>query len=221
MNIKKGFTFAEILVALAIISVVASFTVPTVVANYKKNTNTLLLKKTYMELEQTLSLFSTKYYRGLYFSPLAKDTNAVKQFFLDYYSLDDSNICETAPQPCFGKTYVSMTGVPEDFTCEGGISAKLKSGVAMCIGPADSSSGTPAWVTVDVNGDKKPNIGGRDIFTFQIFNDYTIDDIPTEYATHQDGLAYREQLFTEGCQTSSIGIYCLSKILADNWKMKY
>ena len=57
---------------------------------------------------------------------------------------------------------------------------------------------------MDVNGSEPPNIGGRDMFMFQIDN-YTIVDNANE----------------NSCLTSSVGEGCLKKIINDKWKIKY
>ena len=108
------------------------------------------------------------------------------------------------------------------FNCENGTSAQLKDNTAICIIPAapaqaakdanpdtgedaqEAKDAVPATVYMDVNGSEPPNIGGRDMFMFQIDN-YTIVDNANE----------------SSCLTSSVGEGCLKKIINDKWKIKY
>lgn len=53
---KKGFTLAEVLVTLGIIGIVAAMTLPTLVANYRKNVAVNKLKKFYTTMSQATNM---------------------------------------------------------------------------------------------------------------------------------------------------------------------
>lgn len=132
-------------------------------------------------------------------------------------------------QPCFAANYADIsTTTDKAFTCTGGRAVQLKDNTSICIIPAspaqeakeavaadpangieaqeaqEAKDATPAIVYMDVNGSEPPNIGGRDMFKFQI-NNYTIVDNSEEAS----------------CTTSSVGEGCLKKIINDKWKVKY
>ena len=78
-------------------------------------------------------------------------------------------------------------------------------------------------VYVDVNGQKGPNIFGRDIFIMYIYKNGLLDDstlgsTSTAPMTETD----RTNMFNSNCNTSSTSIHgCFGKILNDNWEMNY
>ena len=51
---KHAFTLAEVLITLGIIGVVAAFTLPNLIANYKKNSTVEQLKVAYSTLNQAV-----------------------------------------------------------------------------------------------------------------------------------------------------------------------
>ena len=315
MNKKLAFTLSELIIVVSIIGVVAAITTPSVIANHQRQSMLLLLKKTYAELEQNLTLFSTKNYKGLYKSSLSMmsqvqsganfctdicsiygadskecefcaDTSAgrsetgykkiigrsrqetVGAFFDNYYT--GIEVCGTTPTPCFASKYSNMSNANKtDFTCARGASndpvkgysVRLSSGVAICIVPADvaiseaalswefmtsyrfwnsadktysedrsyldiaypstlrvTESGSNAVVYIDVNGPNTPNIGGKDMFTFNIYNDYSIDELDSNQRLSK---TERETFFNNNCKTSPWGKGCFNKILLDKWKIKY
>ncbi len=233
MRNKKsfGFTLSEALIAIAIVGIVAAITVPNLMASYQKQTMITLLQKTYTELGQNLTILSTEAYNKTFYQSLLSlqgrsVENTAGKFFLGdtnnkpYYSVLKD--CETTAQPCFATSYSNINGdSTQNFSCNDGYNVILKSGVAMCLIPADA--GNPAKVYVDVNGQDEPNIGGRDMFTFYIYDDYSIDekDITPDKIKNGSAEADRNNLFSSSCLSSTTGEGCFGKILNDNWKMNY
>lgn len=78
-----------------------------------------------------------------------------------------------------------------------------------------------AKVYIDVNGPDLPNIYGRDMFTFNIYEDFSIDNISPVTIKYNDATAERNTLFKNNCKTSTTGEGCFGKILNDNWQMNY
>ena len=52
VNKKRAFTLAEVLITLVVIGVIAAITVPTIVANYRREATSAKLKKFYSTLHQ-------------------------------------------------------------------------------------------------------------------------------------------------------------------------
>lgn len=233
MGNKKfsGFSLSEVLVAMAIVGIIAAITIPNVVANYQRQTMLTLLQKTYLELGQNLTILSTEAYNKTFYQSLLSlqgrsVANTAGKFFLGgnnekgYYSVMKD--CGTTAQPCFAASYSNINGNSNQaFSCNNGYSVTIKSGTAMCIVPAND--GNPAKVHADVNGVEPPNIGGRDMFTFYIYDDYSIDekDIGPAKIKNNTAEEARNTLFTSSCLSSTIGEGCFGKILNDNWKMNY
>lgn len=161
------------------------------------------------------------------------------QFFRNYYKINRD--CGRDTQPCFAASYKSITGSDDvDFKCSNGNSVLLSSGTAICIEPLKVQLRRPtcpigmvcptviytdyyrfAKVYVDTNGPEGPNTGGRDMFTFNIYEDYSIDVVSPDKIKNGTAKDSRNTLFEENCLTSSTGVGCFGKILNDNWKINY
>lgn len=245
MENKKlhGFTLSEALIAVVIVGVISALTVPGVVANYQTQSYLNGLKKAYTDLQQNLTTLQTENYRlkGLYGSKLhlkdADDTieNTVGEFLTTYYKINKD--CETDTQPCFADAYGSINSNNDvNFSCNG-YSVLLANGSAICMSPAtksimhmmggpgkpgfDREVKRPVTVYLDINGPDLPNIGGRDMFTFNIYEDFSIDEVWPEEIKNGTAQAERNNLFDNNCLTSSTGEGCFGKILNDNWRMNY
>lgn len=236
MNIKNkkvfGFTMTELLISLGIIGVVAAMTVPTLVAKHQRRVLLLSLQKTFTEFTQAIDLFivneGAKKLNNSYLSIKGAEgdddniTKSAGRFLKKYFRI--SQDCGLTAQPCFADTYKSITGVSEAFECDG-YTVSLENNTAICLVPAEMGSrDIAAIVYVDVNGKEKPNIGGRDIFSFQIYYDWSVDDgaSPSSKKKGQGGAqANRETNFGNSCLSSSYGAACFGKIINDNWKMDY
>lgn len=222
-----GFTVTEVVIAMGIIGVISAMTIPVVIAHYQTQSLQLILKKTYGELRQNLDMFQTESYKKkLYASNLStldgsrSVTNTAGRFLLNYFRI--AKDCETTAQPCFADSYRSIDSAARtNFSCSNGYNVLLTSGAAICIEPP--SSDTPARVYVDVNGPDKPNIGGRDMFTLYVYDDFSIDeqDITPDIIKNGSSKGKRETLFSNKCKTSYIGVGCFGKIINDNWKVSY
>lgn len=236
MNIKYkkffGFTMTELLISLGIIGVVAAMTVPTLVAKHQRRVLLLGLQKTYSEFTQAIDLFiineGAKKLNKSYLSlkgASGDDDNITKsagKFLKKYFRI--SQDCGLTAQPCFAPTYKSINGTSKDFNCEG-YTIATENGAAICLVPAEMGSpDIAAIVYVDVNGKEKPNIGGRDIFSFQIYYDWSVDDgaNPSMKKKGASGAqSNRAANFYNSCLSSSYGGGCFGKIINDNWKMDY
>ncbi len=236
-----GFTLSEALMALTIVGIVSALTVPTLVKNYQKHTYLLSLQKVYAELQQNLTIFQTENYRNrtIYGSRLHLQTGytidtTAGYFLKNYYKINKD--CGTTAQPCFAASYSSINnGTETAFSCSNGYSVQLPSSAAVCLIPARTSkmekfspTGNkivtikhPAVIYIDTNGAEVPNIGGRDMFTLNLYEDFSIDVVNPDAIKDGTAKADREELYNDNCLTSTTGVGCFGKILNENWKMNY
>lgn len=195
----NGFTLAEVLAAVVVVGIIAVLTLPSVINNFYNDSFLALFKKAYHDIEHSVSLISTD---GYYHHDLSK-TNLGKtgkgaDFVKAHFLVNKE--CGTAAQPCFAEKYKSISNTTAvAFSCNG-YSALIKGGYALCVKP-----GIPADIYIDVNGDKDPNLGGRDMFHIQVAKDFTIGE--TQAAS--------------SCTGSSTGEGCLNRIINDRWRMEY
>ena len=222
MKIKKIFAFslAEVLVAMTIIGIVAALTVPTVFSNHQKRAYLVSIEKTYTDINQVMSLFivtelvkdiSRSYLTVKKSDPEEADLeNSAGRFFTKYFNV--AQVCGTTLTPCFADSYGNIDGNKTSALDCSGYSVSLKNGTALCLEPPTSTGGnfTPGQLFIDTNGNKDPNIGGRDMFRLEIFNDGTITstyDNTTDYTTT--------------CKSSVDGDECLQSIIKNKWVMDY
>ena len=225
-----AFTLAEVLIVLAIIGVVAALTIPMLMNNYQKTQQVVALKKVYSQITEAIDrLVVDENVEKFSDTTLHDQTTAdAKAFFKKYFRV--SKFC--APEDyasCFSDVTSldkSNFGSPaQDKTC-----VILKDGTSICLGISDNGNLPPVFV-VDTNGLNKPNIGGRDIFSFDAYWDGSLDEIMPEdiaIGTHIcSGKGNKETQCSardsrkNQCETSVYGIGCFSRIIDDGWKMDY
>ncbi len=177
----------------------------------------------------------------VYLHPAATIENTTGQFLKTYYKYNQD--CGKNTQPCFADNYGKINGGEEKFTCSDGYSILTPSGAAICMIPIKTEEKPTSSICrpdspskyckletvkqdhvivyVDTNGAEGPNIGGRDMFTFNIYDDFSIDVVQPEEIKNATAETSRNTLFDQNCFSSSKGIGCFGKILNDNWKMNY
>ena len=217
---SAAFTLAEVLVTLGIIGVVSAMTVPTLMQNYQRQSYVTQLHKTYNEVSQALLRYQTdRNALNLTEAGLSSQT-AWDAMVAQYFKTVQK--CDNSLTPCFPATtsYKKMSGVALNsnvYNIE--TSYVLASGASVRFYYAVNGNRI-CFLMVDVNGQKGPNILGRDLFTLSIYNDGTIDDDGSSAPLSE---ADRNTLFERDCNgDTGAGDYgCFGKILNDNWQMNY
>lgn len=224
---NKGFTLAEVLVTLGIIGVVAAMTIPTLVNNHQRKVYVTQLQSVVSLLSQAaetaiqdsnaISLDETRY--------SANKSENVANFFNDYFKV--VNNCGASLTPCFADSYETLSG--SDFTLENPIVAlSLANGASISVFATQgrsytyiNSDGSEEKVTnfdwhglyqmqVDINGQKGPNILGRDLFYMELYSDGKVAE---SYNGDRSDLCLGED--------STYGSGCFNKIVNDGWTMDY
>ena len=217
---SAAFTLAEVLVTLGIIGVVSAMTIPTLMQNYQRQSYVTQLHKTYNEVSQALLRYQTdRNALNLTEAGLSSQT-AWDAMVAQYFKTVQK--CDNSLTPCFPATtsYKKMSGVALNsnvYNIE--TSYVLASGASVRFYYAVNGNRI-CFLMVDVNGQKGPNILGRDLFTLSIYNDGTIDDDGSSAPLSE---ADRNTLFERDCNgDTGTGDYgCFGKILNDNWQMNY
>ncbi len=229
---KSAFTLAEVLVTLGIIGVVSAMTVPSLMQNYQRQSYVTQLHKVYNEFSQAFmsqvndrNALNLKE-AGMYVS----DDYTFESTFLKKY-LKVVNDCKDTTTPCFASDYKTMSGKSVPLG-DCGYSVTLASGASVCmlVDGIDSNTVTDDFagtLLVDINGQKGPNIWGRDLFNLYIFADGAIDDyyvnidcrLNNNCDQGDNATELRDFNYTNYCNTSGDG--CFGKILNDNWQMTY
>lgn len=171
---KRGFTLAEVMIALSLIGVIASLTIPTFIANSRNKANASKLATTISAVENAFtSMISTEMANDLTetdFGLARTEANFGKYLKLDGSDDELKTYYGTAnPFVVIGKTGFQPI-VTRIFQAKNGALLIYRDSV---VAPAadDSHPGAIGNLYIDVNGPAKPNVWGRDVFSFRVGND--------------------------------------------------
>ena len=219
---KYAFTLAEVLITLGIIGVVAALTMPALIGHYKKVQTIAQLKKIYSALQQSIELSQTTY----------GDINnwdwnlSAKEFFKKYLSsnLKVIKYCETSDLSCWNEEGINTLsgGKYEDSPLKNYWEKLILSdGTFIGLQKQDNSH---THISIDLNGKKRPNTAGKDIFSLILTNGELVDDynnIPKEGLYMYGSGLTREEIKTHylGCANNKIGLMCAALIIHDGWQM--
>ncbi len=220
---RQAFTLAEVLITISIIGVVAALTIPSMISTSKKNTYVIQLKQMYSMLSQALTQQKTDR-QAMNLREAGLRTQAdVEAFTKKHFRVMKE--CGGTKTPCFAASYKKLNGrsvatwnASQHYILAGGQSL----GIAM---GGCGQSGTAFRYYIDINGPKAPNIWGRDIMVFYVYNNGIVDD-STCSALDSAPLtrAQRNSVWTNTCAptSNSTGIHgCLGYLLNNNWNMDY
>jgi len=198
MKHKFGFTLAEVLITVGILGVIASFTMPTLINNYRNTARVTALRKFVVEFESALDLYMTE--KG---KTKIAQTGIYNDF--DKFIQDKLSVTKTCNgSACMDSLYKSISGSSGKYTNDDCKSSYiLSNSMIIC-----ANSGL---VSVDINGTNPPNTGGRDVFTLLINPDTAkLIDWCNSGETCEDL-----------CTKNIYGTGCFQLLKENNWKIKY
>lgn len=207
---KRAFTLAEVLITLGIIGIVAALTMPALIGNYQKKVVVERLKKVYTTMQQVQERAIADYGDMSEWGPDGSGwspnpgTAIVRKFVLPY--VDAVKVCE--PNECEYKFFTSNN---TETDLSQFIGFYLKDGTLIRIYAYHGTTRNVwGYFLVDINGDKKPNSLGRDVFmaNFDLTNGERCGN---------------ESLFCffkwDGCRVGA-KFGCYDKIYRDGWQIK-
>ncbi len=179
---KKGFTLAEVLITLAIIGVVAALTIPTVIRNYQERQTVSALKKFYSQISQAFKLAEIE--NGTI--DTWDWTNNLKILDTVVPYLKVTKKCGHSAG-CFAKTLKTLSGgewyAGTNVDNSAYAKARLADGTSFWIAAMSAQctenrnkegsfskdlANICGEIGVDINGNKFPNVLGKDTFWFYI-----------------------------------------------------
>ena len=225
-NMKfKAFTMAEVLITLGIIGIIAAMTLPTLIGQYQKQVTINKLKRSYTVIAQMFNMARKDYGDpsewSFEFGEYGSDNfqtslnNVVKTYFLPYLDVitDCGTYCKSVPY-----TYKYLNDkLVNDFNSRLFYTIVLKDGSVLFISVNnDGKRLFDLIVYVDINGFKKPNIVGKDVFCYYL-------NTSGAGKTNFWGLgSSRDVLINDnrGCNKNGYGQYCGALIQYDGWQIK-
>ena len=166
---KSAFTLAELLIVLSIIGIVAAMTLPVLVSNINDKIFKTKVKKAYfatkaachqmLATDDVSDLVDSKLFKlmsrqsNAYGGQMAAITD-IKNYLASYFNMGTDKTGNIQITANYGADYT--------WTMEDGTKYSVK---------IDSmSTPTMLLVTIDANGDKKPNTAGNDQYSFALRN---------------------------------------------------
>ena len=214
-----AFTLAEVLITLGIIGVVAAMTLPTLIQKYQEKDTVTALKKFYSSISQAYIYAKNEYgYPDIWY-PENASRGVLSDIMLDNFAkfMKTTKICHTN-KGCFPDVkYKKIDGNYTSNWNERTDTSKLITSDGMSVffysyGPVafndrgDSGALTETYgaLSVDINGFKKPNMAGRDIFSFIIARDGIVPyGVPASTFTTNYDTMEREKAFPRTCNTEN------------------
>ena len=212
MRIKSAFSFAEILVTLMIIGVIAAMTIPALRKDSMNKTIATNLKKIYSEMNQATSLaLANNSTNRMYRTGLLDDAAIFENEFIKKYFNVAQECEEGSADNCFGsseilddtnKTYILTSGIAIQFQYQTSYNTK------------DFNMN----IIVDVNGPKSPNKAGTDQFIMQM-NGLGQTYLGSMLSTETSKSNYDNNCASDDDYTMAWA--CAAKIQLDGWEIKY
>lgn len=214
---KSAFTLAEVLITLGIIGVVAALTLPTIIAKYQEKQTVTSLKKFYSIVSQAYQSALNEYGTPdtWYEEEMSKGSPDAAKKMSDIFTkyIKVSKICYS-DLGCFPDvTYTKLDGkdgrnmdrynAVSKFITADGMSVFIYS-----YGSADvnlSLGKVYGVIGVDINGFKKPNTFGKDLFSFVLGKDRVIPcgtSSSTMPWTDEEGTLVELPTFPNSCNTN-------------------
>ena len=240
---RIAFTLAEVLITLGIIGVVAALTLPSIITQYQKKVTVQSLKVAYSLLYQAVQ-------------ESVSENGEIPEW---NYSLNSATFDDTYLLPylkvikkCNGGECITTDGFHGYYELNGHKYTQIDKSYILSNGMIlmkDSYGLNMGFITymVDINGNKKPNKMGRDIFTFYLFNhssiannDYKEQNKKFTSNLYPGGLdnigiphysETRNYLLSPNAHRacnknatigyhSGVGAACAAVIMKDNWEIK-
>lgn len=225
-----GFTLAEVLITLGIIGIVAAMTIPSLNSKITKRQVEARTKVAYSTIAQAMKMSENDGNTSV--SIQNNSTTSMKEWFNKNLgnSLKVTSIC-FQQAGCWHKRGVVKTlqhqtpnfetnvGIDDSTLGWGTLTFKTAKGIWGNLDGSVSATnsnlfgvdakGDSLEFYIDVNGDRGPNIIGKDIYIL-VYND-DIGTVPAGYSRTKEQVE-------QNCLTGN-GYWCLSKLMRDGWKI--
>ncbi len=222
---KAAFTMAEVLITLGIIGIVAAMTLPSLIANYQKKVTVTRLKRAYTVIAQTIERSKVDYgdVSGWRLDEIAGSGQASEEYIINIFV---SQFWEPWVPKIQGVFYGSAKEFGYDKINGYAVDdSKLKwyvlndgTVVGIDIIVYINNDGVVNGLNavgyyVDINGLKKPNKFGRDLFLFQL------NPVTGNIIDNSENLT-REELVEKCGSVLLNNYYCAVLIAHDGWEIK-
>ena len=230
---RMAFTLAEVLITLTIIGIIATLTIPTLMQKYEKEQTVVKLKKAYNLVNNAVKMSvaengPTDNWPEIY------SADVVDKYIVPYFKVVETATMSDTKKKAGGR-YYDLSGDVDNDLCIlsgacGGKVIKLADGTEIWLQYTTNNS--IKWIAtnfyIDINGYKKPNTFGKDIFGIRLYKSsgkvvmHSACDSDTEYTSRTlqelksnmcGGIA------KYGCAKNMRGLWCGALIQAQGWQI--
>ncbi len=220
---KFGFTLAEVMVALALIGVITSLTIPTFVASNKNRAHAAKLSTTLSAIENAFSsmmaaetaqdIRETRFGRAV-------NQNERSEALSRHLKLIGSNDFETYYGNDFTYNTITPDGDNPDISDFEYFEMKNGALIGYCpylVNDHPLTGGSLGFLTIDVNGTNSPNVWARDVFLFALGLDgglYPAGGTIFNDLYQSDGIEY-------SCTPENRGVGCTAELIENNYEINF
>lgn len=225
-KIFDGFTLAEVLITLGVISVVSVLTIPTLIGNYQKQQSIVELKKVYTELSQAVKMSEIKNGSLESWDYTLSSTDFYNKYLKDYIKV--IQVYENTVKPMnIDYKYTNGAKVTNlQYLSPQTLKVILANGSLLAITPSYNDLNFKL-LYVDTNGFKKPNQYGKDFFLLTLQPGYGITPYGygKAYENRSFGNEYTRSIITDksniaACTKNQQGQWCTALLISDGWQIK-
>ncbi len=247
----KAFTLAEVLITLGIIGVVAALTIPALITNYQKTQYSVSAKKAYTQMNQVLQQLAVNNGTIESIADYFGSSTDAGQAIASKYKVVKTCPPSQQDEECFAKFDNNYDGSANSTSIWNGARTYYKfitaDGMSFAVYSYDDNctqnkgfaaapdapptNSTCGLVFIDVNGKKKPNYLGRDVFEFFITSNRTPILYPSRgfYFSNSNtgnittgGSDWWNYSNSNRCGAGSKdGWYCTGRLMEKSWEMDY
>lgn len=234
---EQGFTLAEVLITLGVIGIIAAMTLPSLIANHRKQVTLTKVKQTYNILNNALERAKLDYdtnvnnwYIPQNLSQLEKsmffaETYLIPYLKVDYYCKDKytSPYCKNTPKR-LNSIDLAWTMGPGS---NKGTSFLLNNGTVVYIANPTGADSMRVWIMFDIDGPKGFNKLGYDVFMVELSGAEGLSKnnpnrnkfLPYGYDTSKKCDYYVSADVNHACNPNSTysGSMCLAYIVCNGW----
>lgn len=212
-----GFTLAEVLVTMAVLGIIASMTIPSLMKSYQKQQWIAGYKQTFSIINQATRMIMAD--NGGTLLGAWEGNEEMMNAYIPYLKI----VKQCGPHPpaaeygdCFADSYTKLDG--SSSTIYGSRSVILSNGTSLAF---DDEGGTSAigisnFIYMDTNGKKGPNTRGKDLHKIRI----TINSDPVKPYMLNDTQS-NIQKYCNSTLTGTIGDTCGVRILRGDYAEDY
>lgn len=220
--IIPAFTLAEVIITIGIIGIVAAITIPGLITKCQSIRDSAILKEDYSILQQMMLRANDE--GAAADLPYTDNNNQLREWFNTYCLpfIKVASVCPNGGKGCWTKNTKSPAGSNifggGDYHCgNGDVSFVLPNGSYVCLddfkdfrmGVQGQNNETMIYLAIDINGDRRPNISGKDVF-FVVFRDGEF--LPAGYDAGENEV-------NKNCSKNGTGKFCMTKVRSFGYKL--